>query len=88
MCPRILITFGPIKAKKIGSKVKMISHNDSMSAEKPLSWNVLVLQLLKKPAPSFLPESLILAWIEAEWMAQQKYREFFFNFRMELNIDF
>ena len=33
------------------STVTTVSHDDTVSAEKPLSWNVLLSQPLKRPAP-------------------------------------
>ena len=41
-----------IEEEKFVSTVITISRDDTMSAEKSLSWNVLVFQLLNKPAPT------------------------------------
>ena len=78
MCPQNLITIWPIiENEKIWNTIMTISHEDIMPWENSLSWNVLVLQNLKRQAPTvFLATRLILETKGAEWSALQKYRVF------------
>ena len=90
-CPRIFITIGPMIKKKNRSTLTTMSRGDTMSAEKPFSWNLLVFTTSKdNSAQCFWATRLILAWKEAEWSALQKKGKFFFysnfsNFQKNFN---
>ena len=43
-----------------------ISHDETMSAEKSLSWNVLVLQLLNRPSSSFFEVQGSYWWLKKQ----------------------
>ena len=73
--------------KKIMSTVMTISHDDNMAAEKSLYWNISVIHLLKRPAPTgFELQGSYCYQKKRNGVFFRSIENFFFNFTKSYDV--